>query len=138
MLTSIVTGDHAFQMPDWDAGDVRGPCPGLNVLANHGYLPRNGVASLLEYGTATSEVLGMGIVISAVLGVYGTALGGNLVALDPSVSMGGYSVNAPQNAIDNLGGLLGKSYLAARKVKKYFVLSVSRCSSRSCKHPQHL
>lgn len=33
-------------MPDYDAGDVRGPCPGLNTLANHGYLPRNGVATV--------------------------------------------------------------------------------------------
>lgn len=42
----IVSGDHEFQMPDYDAGDVRGPCPGLNALSNHGYLPRNGIASV--------------------------------------------------------------------------------------------
>ncbi|CAE6341219.1 unnamed protein product [Rhizoctonia solani] len=36
-----VTGEHAFQPPT--AGDKRGPCPGLNALANHGYLPHNGV-----------------------------------------------------------------------------------------------
>ncbi|KAJ6582149.1 Chloroperoxidase, partial [Mycena capillaripes] len=24
------------------ATDVRSPCPGLNTLANHGYIPRNG------------------------------------------------------------------------------------------------
>lgn len=32
---------------------ARGPCPGLNTLANHGYLPRNGKAitlSILEDG----------------------------------------------------------------------------------------
>ena len=28
------------------AGDQRGPCPGLNALANHGYLPHNGVADI--------------------------------------------------------------------------------------------
>jgi hypothetical protein len=32
------TGDHAFVAPDFAAGDVRGPCPGLNAMANHGYL----------------------------------------------------------------------------------------------------
>lgn len=32
--------------PDWEAGDVRGLCPGLNTLANHNYLPRNGVATV--------------------------------------------------------------------------------------------
>ncbi|PQE15049.1 sterigmatocystin biosynthesis peroxidase stcC protein [Rutstroemia sp. NJR-2017a BVV2] len=31
---------HAWQAPSKDA--VRGPCPMLNSLANHGYLPRNG------------------------------------------------------------------------------------------------
>ncbi len=28
------------------AGDQRGPCPGLNALANHGYLPHNGIADI--------------------------------------------------------------------------------------------
>ncbi|TLD19905.1 hypothetical protein PspLS_09614 [Pyricularia sp. CBS 133598] len=32
--------DHQFQAPG--NGDVRSPCPMLNALANHGYLPRNG------------------------------------------------------------------------------------------------
>ncbi|KAF9265817.1 Cloroperoxidase [Marasmius fiardii PR-910] len=31
---------HAYQRPT--TGDVRGPCPGLNTLANHGFLPRDG------------------------------------------------------------------------------------------------
>ncbi|KAJ8077440.1 hypothetical protein PM082_001870 [Marasmius tenuissimus] len=31
---------HQFQAPT--AIDSRGPCPGLNTLANHGFLPRNG------------------------------------------------------------------------------------------------
>ncbi|KIY70084.1 Cloroperoxidase [Cylindrobasidium torrendii FP15055 ss-10] len=31
---------HSFQAPG--DGDVRSPCPGLNALANHGYLPRDG------------------------------------------------------------------------------------------------
>jgi hypothetical protein len=26
------TGDHAFVAPDFEAGDVRGPCPGLNAM----------------------------------------------------------------------------------------------------------
>ncbi|KAF8519981.1 Cloroperoxidase [Hysterangium stoloniferum] len=31
---------HAFHPPT--EGDIRGPCPALNALANHGYLPRSG------------------------------------------------------------------------------------------------
>ena len=33
------TGTHAWVAPNFGAGDQRGPCPGLNALANHGYLP---------------------------------------------------------------------------------------------------
>ena len=38
------TEKHAWVAPR--AGDQRGPCPGLNALANHGYLPHNGVADI--------------------------------------------------------------------------------------------
>ncbi|KAJ3740778.1 Chloroperoxidase [Lentinula detonsa] len=31
---------HQWQAPS--PTDSRGPCPGLNTLANHGFLPRNG------------------------------------------------------------------------------------------------
>ncbi|KAF8894242.1 Peroxidase, family 2-domain-containing protein [Mucidula mucida] len=34
------SGDHEFVAPG--PNDVRSPCPGLNSLANHGYLPRDG------------------------------------------------------------------------------------------------
>ena len=30
------------------AGDKRGPCPGLNAAANHGFLPRNGITSVSQ------------------------------------------------------------------------------------------
>lgn len=39
-------GDHAFVPPNFEAGDQRGPCPGLNALANHFYLPHSGVADI--------------------------------------------------------------------------------------------
>ena len=38
-----VTGESVYQSPA--ASDIRGPCPGLNAAANHGYLPRNGYSS---------------------------------------------------------------------------------------------
>jgi hypothetical protein len=34
-----------FNYDDWRApvpGDLRSPCPALNALANHGFLPRDG------------------------------------------------------------------------------------------------
>ncbi|KIJ42059.1 hypothetical protein M422DRAFT_254754 [Sphaerobolus stellatus SS14] len=35
--------------------DLRGPCPALNTLANHGFLPRNGAASSDQIVTAVME-----------------------------------------------------------------------------------
>lgn len=51
----IVTGDHSFIAPDFDAGDQRGPCPGLNALANHGYIGRNGVTSVSHIPLSTAH-----------------------------------------------------------------------------------
>jgi hypothetical protein len=28
--------------------DLRGPCPGLNAAANHGFLPRNGITTIQQ------------------------------------------------------------------------------------------
>ncbi|KAJ7705605.1 Cloroperoxidase [Mycena rosella] len=40
VASSSNNGQHNWIAPT--ATDVRSPCPGLNTLANHGYLPRNG------------------------------------------------------------------------------------------------
>ena len=48
-----VTGEHAFVPPNFAAGDQRGPCPGLNALANHNYLPHNGVAAWTDIANQT-------------------------------------------------------------------------------------
>ncbi|KAH6905634.1 Chloroperoxidase [Coprinopsis sp. MPI-PUGE-AT-0042] len=39
--------------------DIRGPCPGLNTLANHGYLPRSGIASPQQIVEAVMEGFNM-------------------------------------------------------------------------------
>ncbi|KAJ7744636.1 Chloroperoxidase [Mycena metata] len=38
--TSSSSSNHVWIAPK--ATDLRSPCPGLNTLANHGYLPRSG------------------------------------------------------------------------------------------------
>jgi len=50
--------DHPFMEPGPD--DMRGPCPGLNTLANHGFLPRNGIASPTQIINAVQEGFNMG------------------------------------------------------------------------------
>ena len=37
---------HQFIAPG--SGDRRGPCPGLNAAANHGFLPRNGLPTITQ------------------------------------------------------------------------------------------
>ena len=48
-----VRGKHAFRPPG--RGDQRGPCPGLNALANHNYLPHDGVATIEQFIESTSQ-----------------------------------------------------------------------------------
>ncbi|KAL1405621.1 hypothetical protein Q8F55_009260 [Vanrija albida] len=38
-------------------GDHRGPCPGLNTIANHGYIPRNGIVNPIELIVGTFQGL---------------------------------------------------------------------------------
>ncbi|KAG8793538.1 hypothetical protein FRC12_002408 [Ceratobasidium sp. 428] len=66
-----VSGKYAFVPPK--AGDQRGPCPGLNALANHGYLPHNGVTPLVQAIEATNKVFGMAVDLGTVLSVYSSA-----------------------------------------------------------------
>ncbi|TDZ31476.1 Dothistromin biosynthesis peroxidase dotB [Colletotrichum spinosum] len=101
-----VSGTHEFSPPDFDSGDQRGPCPGLNALANHGYISRDGVTSLVEVTAAINTVFGMGLELSTILGVMGTAFVGNPLSLDPGFSIG-YAVGSSQNILGNVLGLLG-------------------------------
>jgi hypothetical protein len=48
-----ISGKHAFKAPG--KGDKRGPCPGLNVLANHGYISHDGITSYAEVVTAINQ-----------------------------------------------------------------------------------
>ena len=50
-------GEYAFVAPE--ATDQRGECPGLNAMANHGYLPHDGYATIEQFYTATQTVYGM-------------------------------------------------------------------------------
>ncbi|KAF7715040.1 Chloroperoxidase domain-containing protein [Penicillium ucsense] len=102
-----VTGVHVFQPPNFEKGDQRGPCPGLNALANHGYIPRNGVVSFAHVIQAINKVYGMGIDLATVLAIMGTVWTGDPLSLDPRFSIGGRSTGV-NNLLDNLGGLLGE------------------------------
>lgn len=73
-----VSGAHAFVPPGH--GDLRGPCPGLNALANHNYLPHDGVATISQFVDATNKVFGMGVDLATFLSVYGAVMDGDLTS----------------------------------------------------------
>ncbi|KAM5349278.1 hypothetical protein ACJ41O_005785 [Fusarium nematophilum] len=107
MTTPIqVTGDHKFIPPDFKNGAQRGPCPGLNALANHGYISRKGVTSLVEVTGAINKVFGMGLELASILSVMGTVFVGNPLSLNPGFSIGA-TASGSQNILGNLFGLLG-------------------------------
>ncbi|KAM3415965.1 hypothetical protein BST61_g9455 [Cercospora zeina] len=69
------TGANQFIAPG--PGDERGPCPGLNAMANHGYLPRNGIASIDQFIQGTNRVFGMARDLADFLARYGAFVDGN-------------------------------------------------------------
>lgn len=58
------------QGPNFTAGDVCGPCPGLSAAANHGYIPRSGVGTIGDFINGTNEAYGMAFDLGGFLGVY--------------------------------------------------------------------
>ncbi|RXW16379.1 heme-thiolate peroxidase [Candolleomyces aberdarensis] len=72
-------------------GDIRGPCPGLNTLASHGYLPRNGVASPSDIVKAVQEGFNMENKFAIGVTYLGHLLDGNLVT--DLLSIGGKTPN---------------------------------------------
>ena len=70
------SGDHKYVAPG--SGDQRGPCPGLNALANHNYIPHNGVATIQQFIDSTNAVFGMGLDLATFLAVYGAVFDGDL------------------------------------------------------------
>ncbi|KAI4223129.1 MAG: hypothetical protein L6R40_008529 [Gallowayella cf. fulva] len=113
------TGNHAWKAPNLAAGDKRGPCPGLNALANHGYLPHNGFAPTADIIKAVNQdfqnckrttlrdahsnpVYGMALDIATFLAVYGTVFDGDALSLTP-----GYSIGGPSTGLGSVLGGLG-------------------------------
>ncbi|KAH6912915.1 Chloroperoxidase [Coprinopsis sp. MPI-PUGE-AT-0042] len=68
---------HPFIAPK--KSDLRGPCPGLNTLANHGYLPRNGVASPAQIITGVQEGFNMENIVARFTTYVNHIVDGNLV-----------------------------------------------------------
>ncbi|KAB8346172.1 hypothetical protein FH972_023218 [Carpinus fangiana] len=104
------SGVHAYKAPTED--DQRGPCPGLNAMANHGYLPHNGVGNHLQFIQGTYEVFGMAPDLSGFLTVLGATIDGDGLS---------WSIGGPSKALDpiTIGGLLGQPQGISGSHNKY-------------------
>lgn len=57
--------DHPWQPPP--KGAKRGPCPGLNTIANHGYIPRSGIINPIELLVGTFTGLNLSPDLAGIL-----------------------------------------------------------------------
>ncbi|KAJ3999793.1 Chloroperoxidase [Lentinula boryana] len=84
--------------------DFRGPCPGLNAMANHGYIPRKGIATIDEFVHGTQEVFGMGGDLALLLSIIGVQMGGEILSLSFSIGKGENSILGPLLSGNGLTG----------------------------------
>ncbi|KAL9110477.1 MAG: hypothetical protein Q9227_005021 [Pyrenula ochraceoflavens] len=98
----LIPGDdpkHQFQAPG--PTDVRGICPTLNALANHGYISRDGVTSFAEAANAVQTGYGFDYSLSVFLSALGLLAGGDLAS-------GKYTIGGADARVPNtLGPALG-------------------------------
>ena len=113
------TGQYAYQSPTAD--QIRGPCPGLNAAANHGYLPRSGVATLTQTVQGLGSLYGMSTDLAGILAAYA-------IAIDGDPLQGTWSIGGPQPAL--LGNILGKGQGISFAHNKYEGdTSIARCDA---------
>lgn len=68
--------DHQYRPPG--PTDIRGDCPTLNTLANHGYLSRNGITSFAQAANAVQIAYSMSYDIAVFLSALGLLAGGDI------------------------------------------------------------
>lgn len=75
--------DHPWIAPG--EGDFRGPCPGLNTAANHGYIPRNGLVNPVQLFIGTFQALSLSPDLCAILAVISFLFRGDMTRLELSI-----------------------------------------------------
>lgn len=91
--------EHPFMVPG--PTDIRGGCPGLNIMANYGYIPRNGITTMAEMTYGMEEMLGFGPDLSLVLVAFALKTSVDLTTLKMSIGRTDSRTDGP------LTGLLG-------------------------------
>lgn len=89
---------HPFQAPG--PKDQRGPCPGVNTLANYGYLPRSGIMHWQDIVQGVKDVFNMANDFGTILAVYGVLSEGDVTT--GMLSIGG---DLPSDLVGGQKGL---------------------------------
>ncbi|KAM3420807.1 hypothetical protein BST61_g4052 [Cercospora zeina] len=96
-----VSGEHEFRLPG--PNDIRGPCSGLNAAANHGYIPRDGIATAETINTGLWEAYSLDGTATLFLQTATSFFNGDPIS--GRWSIGPHSPNT--NSLGPLGDLLG-------------------------------
>ncbi|CZS91364.1 related to oxidase [Rhynchosporium agropyri] len=95
-----IEGEHAFMAPV-KGKDLRGPCPGLNAAANHGYIPHNGVLDSQQTINGLANAYGMGPDLALGLAAVAVLFDGDITKLE-------WSIGGPQNVGLLQAGVFGR------------------------------
>ncbi|KAG4429585.1 hypothetical protein IFR05_014934 [Cadophora sp. M221] len=93
---------HQFIAPG--SNDKRGLCPGLNAAANHGFLPRSGIATIAQTVTGLGQAYSLGNEFAAALAVIAIALTGDPIGGTWSIG-GSYSPSLLGGLLSNPSGI---------------------------------
>ncbi|KAH7114252.1 hypothetical protein B0J11DRAFT_584685 [Dendryphion nanum] len=101
-LRKFPEANYPFKAPG--PTDQRGPCPGLNTLANHGYIPRNGIATVGQIVAGTQTVFNMGTELGNLLSIGGALDGGDIVSQKMSIGGRDDRVGLLNGALNDIFG----------------------------------
>ena len=131
-LTKFPEAAYPYQDPK--PTDQRGVCPGLNTMANHGYIPRNGIVTVAQTIAAAARVFNMGADLSAFLAGGSLLFSGDIPSM--TYSIGG--ADARTNSLGIVGGALGtETGLSGHLRFKESDASGSRCDFYLCNGDNH-
>ncbi|MCJ1456615.1 hypothetical protein MMC28_006977 [Mycoblastus sanguinarius] len=124
----------AYPYQDPQPSDQRGPCPGLNTMANHGYINRNGITTIAQSIAAAAQVFNMGADLSAFLAGGSVLFAGDIPSM--TYSIGG--ADARTNSLGIVGGSLGtETGLSGHLRFKEGDASGTRCDFYLCNGDNH-
>ncbi|THV89509.1 Cloroperoxidase [Aureobasidium pullulans] len=138
-LPSNITGlkkfpEAAYPYKDPAPSDQRGPCPGMNTLANHGYIPRNGITTVAQTVVAAARVFNMGADLTTFLAGGSVLFAGDIPTM--RYSIGG--ADKRTNSAGALGSALGtETGLSGHLRFKEGDASGTRCDFYLCDGDNH-